>query len=103
MWRNLEIHVRVINKVKQALSHEMSYAQLNILKSVKPRGVKQQISMTKIVFKRCFVEQAVCWLQSRQAQNRWIGLGISSDRKMPNSDAIVAYIDSHKQAIVSDR
>ena len=52
---------------------------------------------------RRFIKQAVCWLQSRQAQNRWIGLGISSDQRMPNSDAIIAYIDSHKQAIVSDR
>uniref|UniRef100_H2XT76 EGF-like domain-containing protein n=1 Tax=Ciona intestinalis TaxID=7719 RepID=H2XT76_CIOIN len=41
--------------------------------------------------------------QSRQANTRWIALGISSDKRMANTDVISAYINSQGTAVVQDR
>nr|CAB3262519.1 uncharacterized protein LOC100180169 [Phallusia mammillata] len=42
-------------------------------------------------------------LKSKQTRDRWIALGISDDRLMPNSDAIVGFIDNQERAVISDR
>ncbi|CAK8683067.1 unnamed protein product [Clavelina lepadiformis] len=42
-------------------------------------------------------------LKSRQDQSRWVGLGISSDQFMPNTDVIAAWIDQSGNPVVQDR
>ncbi|CAK8683065.1 unnamed protein product [Clavelina lepadiformis] len=42
-------------------------------------------------------------LKSKQDQSRWIGLGISSDQLMANTDVITAWIDQSGNPVVKDR
>ena len=82
----------------------MSVSVLNCLWLVIFRYTQAENGIVKRV-KLLFVSEFFTnlYFQSKQDANYWIGLGISSNRRMMETDALTAWIDSKGNPVVQDR